>query len=72
MRTSKNEIREVGTSIATILNTKNNTNVYYFDDAWGVVKHQNNIFEVVVWAQHTDNKTYDKLVAIRDTLCELK
>ena len=72
MRTTKKEIREVGESIATILNTKNETNVYYFDEAWGVVKCHNNIFDVIVCAQNTDYKTYKKLVAIRDVLCELK
>ena len=72
MRTTKKEIREVGMSIATILNTKNNTNDYYFDEAWGIVKCHNNIFDVIVYAQNNDYKTYSKLIAIRDVLCELK
>ena len=72
MRTTKKEIREMGQTIATILNTNNNTNEYYFDEARGVVKHHNNIFDVIVWAQHNDYKTYNKLIAIRDVLCELK
>lgn len=71
MRTTRKEICEIGASIATILNTKNNTNDYYFDDARGVVKCHNNVLDVIVWAQHTDYKTYSKLIAIRDVLCEL-
>ena len=72
MRTTKKEIRNIGQSIATILNTKNKTTEYYFDEERGVVKCHNNILEVVVWAQHTNYKTYSKLIAIRDVLCELK
>lgn len=72
MRTTKKEIRDLGETIAIILNKKTNTHDYYFDESWGVVKHHNNIFEVIVWVTHNDYKTSSKLSSIIEVLCELK
>ena len=72
MRTTKNDIFEVGESIADILNRKNSTDIYSFDFAWGVVKKASTGgISVVFYANDYKRETFEKLTAVRDALLEV-
>lgn len=74
MRTTNKDIRNLCNSIAAILNDKNNTDIYSYNNNFGVVRRENGQggISVIVWAQRADRETYDKLAAIQYALLELK